>query len=114
MSASNELRALLIRFCSSKRTRTSKFSKGSPCDWNPLNITDPRTGQAFTDDGAWDFVVEHLRGGVELTPMTLDKPPGKKAWYFTAAGYGRAIIYIKLQPLGDSVLGRSFHLSEHN
>jgi hypothetical protein len=75
-------------------------------------MTDPRTGEAFTEDGAWDYVARSIADGIEIEVIDLDNPPGKKAYVMNLPSHDSQIpIYVKLQFGGDCVIGRSFHYS---
>jgi hypothetical protein len=77
-------------------------------------MTDPRTGEIFTEDGAWEYTAEMIRRGVDIEIIDLQFPPGKKAYVMLVPSHDPQIpIYIKLQLGGDSVIGRSFHYSTH-
>jgi len=107
----DSIRQELIRYAKSRRTRTTTFK---PHRWQPTALTDPRSGQAFTEEGAWEYVVEQLEAGVTIYKMTLDIPQGKTGYYFLmASNYSEKKIYVKLQICGNSVRGRSFHY-EHD
>jgi len=83
-----------------------------PCRWQPRQFTDPRSRQAFTDESAWEYIVQNLQANVEIQEMTLDKPAGAKGYVLKLAGANKRKIYVKLQICGDHVRGRSFHESE--
>src|SRR4051794_2055851 len=110
--ASISERSVLVRLCGSKRTRIVSFTPEMPCRWQPRQFTDPRTRQAFTDESAWSYIVQHIEEGVEIGEITLDRPPGAKAFVLLLPGVNPAKIYVKLQICGGRVLGRSFHESE--
>jgi hypothetical protein len=106
------IRVEIVRLASSARTRRTDFTAAYPTTWHPTGIADPRSMSAFTEAGAWEWVIEHVSSGVTLYPMILDKPPGRKAYYFEApAAFPPSMIYVKLQICGDHIRGRSFHLS---
>ena len=111
MSVSNDVRWQLIGLARSRRSRTSLFSPTRPTHWAPLEVRRPDTGEAFTPDGVWVFIVELLEGGCELDQIVLEQPPGKKAYVILANGWDDEKIYIKLQLGSGQVIGRSFHLS---
>lgn len=105
-------RGALIRLCGSKRTRIATFTPEMPCRWQPTQFTDPRTRQAFTEDGAWSYIVVHLEAGVEIQELILDRPPGARALVLLLPGVNAQNIYVKLQICAGKVVGRSFHESE--
>jgi len=111
---SSGTRRQLKQFASSRRTRRVQFSDEAPCDWGPLSLTDPRTGQAFTEDGAWEFICDSIQAGVPINEVELHHPPGKKGYELLLQGFGGVTLYVKLQIMGDHVRGRSFHQSYKN
>jgi hypothetical protein len=61
---------------------------------------------------AWHFIQAQLEAGCELKAVTLDKPPGRLAYEFTVIlEDNMPPVYVKLEPCGDKVFGRSFHYS---
>jgi hypothetical protein len=75
-------------------------------------MTDPRTGEIFTEDGAWEYVAEQIIAGVKIEIVELDHPPGKKGYAMLIPSHDHTMpIYVKLQLGGDCVIGRSFHYS---
>jgi hypothetical protein len=112
LSIEEGLRRRLIAMASSRRTRMVEFSRKAPCDWQANGITDPRTKQPFTEDGAWDYVCHHINSGVPIEVIELSNPPGKKAYVMLLpSNQPDLLIYVKLQVVGNGVLGRSFHYS---
>ncbi|MFT3711055.1 MAG: hypothetical protein QM817_25795 [Archangium sp.] len=105
------MRKLLSDRCQSSRTRTSEFSSEAPCDWRPTQVSDPNSGEPFTDEGAWLWVGELISGGVEIEMIVLEKPKGKTG-YVIKQPVGARVVYVKLQLLSATVFGRSFHYSE--
>jgi hypothetical protein len=85
-----------------------------PTHWSPQQVRDPRSGEAFTDEGAWLFVAELLEANHPVEVVILDKPPGKKGYVLICAGHPPEEIYIKLQMASGCVIGRSFHISIRN
>jgi len=83
-----------------------------PSRWSPTSITDPKTGCPFTEEGAWEYVVESLESGGSLEEVILKKPEGRKAYVLFLESKHNEKIYVKLQICGDYVRGRSFHYSE--
>ena len=108
---SNDIRATLARLARVRGTRTARFSPEIPTHWSPTEVTSPENGEAFTDDGAWDFIADAIEEGAPIQCIELDKPPKKKGYCLLLAGVGGAEIYVKLQLRGSLVIGRSFHLS---
>ena len=104
------VRAELRRLASAGRTRTSEFTKECPTEWRPHTVLDPRSGNPFTDAGAWDYVVEQLDAGCAIGTVVLRKPPGKTGYVLKLPGHpGQPLIYVKLQLGSGRVIGRSFH-----
>jgi hypothetical protein len=112
MAVSAEIRKRLIAFAQSRRSRRVEFTSRSPCRWQPRQFTDPRSGQAFTDEGAWEYIVQHLEADAVIEEIEMEKPPGSKGYVLHLPGINRETIYVKLQLCGDHVRGRSFHESE--
>jgi hypothetical protein len=112
MAGSASIRSRLIALAQSRRTRRVEFTTGAPSRWQPRQFTDPRFGQAFTDEGAWDYIVEMLRQEAVIEEIVLEKPPGKIGYVLKLPGANNRRIYVKLQVCGDHVRGRSFHESE--
>ncbi|HEY6254396.1 MAG TPA: hypothetical protein VIY51_01240 [Xanthobacteraceae bacterium] len=112
MAVSASIRTRLAAFAQSKRTRLVEFTRRSPSRWQPRQFTDPRSGQAFTDQSAWEYIVDHLQSGIPIEEKRLEKPPGAKGYVIHLPGANKRKIYVKLQICGDHVKGRSFHESE--
>jgi len=106
------IRVRLIRLCESKRTRRAIFTPEMPSQWQPRQFTDPRSRQAFTDDGAWNYISQSLSDGTTIEEIVLDQPAGAAGYVLMLAGANNRKIYVKLQICGDHVRGRSFHESE--
>lgn len=111
MTVSKGIRSELARFCKSRKTRKNKFSPTLPTDWAPQHVTNPVTNEAFTPDGAWEFVAGLLEAGHEIQTIVLKIPPGKKGYVLIVDGVTPQKIYIKLQIGSGFVIGRSFHIS---
>ncbi len=111
-SPPDEIRKELARLAGRSQTRQAKFSRQAPCDWRPQQVIDPRSGEPFTPEGAWEFIVEQIEGGAEIDVLLLEKPPGKKGYVLKLQGAeGEPTIYVKLQIMSGYVLARSFHYS---
>jgi len=108
---SNDVRGQLLQLCRSRRTRTAVFTRARPTHWAPGEVRHPDTGEAFTQDGAWEFVAAQIAGGVAIEAIALDKPPGKTGYVIKLQGFENDSIYIKLQLGSGVVVGRSFHVS---
>lgn len=104
----------MAKLASSKRTRSYDSSDERPCRWRPRSVIDPRTGEPFTADSAWERIVELLNSGYAIEEMVLDIPPGRKGYVMKVQGApGQNDLYIKLQLLSGTVHARSFHESEY-
>ncbi|GMO35221.1 hypothetical protein [Bradyrhizobium sp. TM233] len=106
------IRARLVRLCESKRSRRVIFTSDAPSQWQPRQFTDPRTRQAFTDEGAWTYISRALSDGAAIEEIVLERPPGASAYVLLLPGANSRKLYVKLQICGDHVRGRSFHESE--
>ena len=105
MAVPTPIRVRLIALAESRRTRRVEFTAAAPSKWQPRQVTDPRSGQAFTDEGAWNYIVNNL-ADVEIQEIILEKPQGAKGYVFLLPGANNATIYIKLQLCGDHIKGR--------
>jgi hypothetical protein len=108
-----ENRRQLARLARQKSKR--RVPRELPCDWQPRNIINPEDNQPFTLPGAWEFtarLLEDIEGQcVEI--ITLDRPAGTMA-YVMKCDLPTGEVYIKVHyGSGPSILGRSFHYSEH-
>lgn len=111
MAVSDDIRRQLVHLAASRKTRTTVFTSAMPVRWNPTNVLHPKTGVAFTQDGAWEFVRQLLEDGCEIEEIILNHPPGRTGYVIICDGYQGEKIYIKLQLGSGQVIGRSFHLS---
>ena len=110
MAVDDAIRRRLASFARSRHTRTRVFRPDRPCDWQATAITDPRSREVFTEDGAWQYVAEAIEAGVEIEVIELQQPPGKKGYVMNLASTDpKRPIYVKLQLGGSNVIGRSFH-----
>jgi hypothetical protein len=109
--ASDQDRAQLSKRASSRKTRTSAFSPRAPTKWHPTSLLDPATSEPFTEDSCWSFVAEAIDAGAPVEVIELKRPAGKRGFVMKLAGYATTTIYVKLQLLSETVLGRSFHES---
>lgn len=80
--------------------------------WQPRSVRRPDNGDFFSLTEAWAFVQRQMEEGIEIEIIILKQPPGKAGFVIKAPGYGGEVIYIKLQLVGDKVIGRSFHTSQ--
>ena len=94
------------------RKRKRIVPRDLPCRWLPWVVSDPRSGQPFTPNGAWDFVAERLEASEQICEITLDNPAGKKGYVMEIdLGVDVPKLYIKLQRGSGVAMGRSFHPS---
>jgi hypothetical protein len=111
VAVSDDVIQQLIRLAGARRTRITTFTAARPTHWEPASVRRPDSGESFTPDGAWVFVVELLMGGAAVDSIVLDKPPGKTGYVIICDGWAGEKIYIKLQLGSGVVVGRSFHVS---
>lgn len=91
-----------------KSARTTAWTRERPTDWRPTQCVDPRTGEYFTEAGAWEYIEELLIGGHPLEQIELEMPPGRIGYVLLVKRTPRDI-YIKLQLGSGKIHGRSFH-----
>lgn len=108
---SDDVRNELYRLARSGKSRTNRFDERRPTHWAPYEVRNPASGDTFTADSAWEFVADLIDGGIEITTITLDNPPGKTGYVILVDGFGGDRIYIKLQIGSGIIIGRSFHAS---
>ena len=109
-----EVRRRLAMFASRKEARFNEFARERPIEWRPSSIMNPRTGFYVSPLEAWALIVDELTAGCALEEIELQQPPGRKAYAFLIElepNSSRPPIYVKLELLGDRVIGRSFHYS---
>jgi hypothetical protein len=105
-------RCQLALFARQKRRR--RVPRELPCSWRPSEVINPDDNQPFTDSGAWEFIAQLLENAEQsVDVITLERPAGQSAFVMTCdLPTGR--VYIKVHyGHGPSILGRSFHYSEH-
>jgi hypothetical protein len=86
-----------------------------PCRWYPSEVANPEDGQPFTEPGAWVFIAQLLEDieGQCVEVISLDNPVGKSG-FVMKCDLPTGKMYIKVHyGHGPSILGRSFHYSEH-
>jgi hypothetical protein len=106
------VRRHLIRLVSRRGARVVRFSEERPCEWRPTTVLNPRTGICFSPLEAWHFIEEQLEAGCEIKVVELHWPPGRTAYVLKIeVEPGTRAIYVKLEPCGNKVFGRSFHYS---
>jgi hypothetical protein len=76
-------------------------------------VIDPRSEdrEPFTQDGAWNFIIELLESGHPMAQKALKVPAGKSGYVLIVASGEPEPIYIKLEIGSGVVIGRSFHYS---
>lgn len=107
----NDRRELARRALGGRKTRQASFSREAPTKWHPTSLRNPADGEPFTEDNCWTFIADAIRAGEPVEEMVLRKPAGKRGFVLKLAGHGGVIIYVKLQLLAETVMGRSFHES---
>ena len=102
----------LLRLSKRRSCRNTAFSPKIPCDWAPQTVWDTRFDRCFTQEGAWNYIIELLESGHRFIPKAMGKPPNTIG-YETVIDRGPNLppLYIKLQILGGTIFGRSFHNS---
>jgi len=109
-----EVRKQLIRQIRARRVRYGA-PPDRPTRIHYLQMVSPESGLPLTRSGMWHAIDQALDSGIPLQPVTLDRPPGERAWTFkfplTSA---EPLVYVKLQIIGSHVVLRSFHYSERD
>ncbi len=113
----DETRRILAKLASSRRTRLSGASAGRGARWKPEEVRNPRdrylTG-SFTEDTAWNLIVEKLREDYPVETIRLAKPPGATGHVMKIrieAGTPRLYIKVEMGRTRRRIFGRSFHYS---
>jgi hypothetical protein len=108
----DRIRRELIALVSRREARVNEFSKGRPTEWRPTTVNNPVTGLCFSPLEAWHFIQAQLQAGCEFSEVILKKPLGRKAYELSIQlEPSKRPVYIKIEPCGDRVFGRSFHYS---
>ena len=110
--ATGQDRSELARRSLSRKSRRTTFTRDMPTKWHPTSLLHPDSGEPFTGDNCWTFVANAIEAGWPIEVITLRKPQGKRGFVMHIDGYDGVKIYVKLQLLADSVVGRSFHESQ--
>src|SRR5437763_16067130 len=108
-----ENRRQLARLARQRSRR--RIPREFPCSWRPHEVTNPEDNQPFTDPGAWEFIALLLQDvqGQAVNVITLDRPAGQQAFVLLRPVPG-GNLYVKVHyGHGPTILGRSFHYSEH-
>ena len=116
MSVDQATRHQLVILARRSRSRTTAFSRDRPTEWRPGDVRNPGgvLDTHFTDSTAWECIASRLESGEEVEVIELHAPKGAK-------GYVMKIdlepdvpaLYVKLQLGSGTIIGRSFHYSEH-
>lgn len=109
-----ENRRQLARLARQKRNR--RVPRELPCTWQPWSVINPEDNQPFTDAGAWEFTAQLLEDteGQNVEVITLTERPAGTTAYVMKRDLPTGELYIKVHyGRGPSILGRSFHYSEH-
>lgn len=107
----------LLRCCNDEKRRISKFCAERPTVWKPQTVLDPNDseGRCFTDNAAWQYIVQCLEQNTPIQKIELDIPSGKTGYVMKIKQPDNKIIYIKLQLFNPpGVVGRSFHYSRYS
>lgn len=68
----------------------------------------------FTDPGAWDFIATKLEEGHPVEVIPMKKPPNSTGYVMKICLQADTpLLYVKLELVGGTVYGRSFHLSDY-
>ena len=105
-----EIRHQLIVLASRSKARVMEWTPERPSQIQLWQCPDPKTGEPFTETGAWEFIVEQLTAGLDLEEVELKKPPGRKAYVLRPClGLPGPTAYIKLELGTGTISLRSFH-----
>jgi hypothetical protein len=108
------IRRQLCLLARRKECRRTGVSSPYPGKWRPWTLIDPATDEPFTEAAAWELIAARLEGGEELTEVILENPPGRRAYSMEfLLPNDPQPLYVKLQLGPGTILGRSFHPSEH-
>lgn len=113
----DETRRILAKLASSRRTRRSGPSAARGALWSPGKVRNPRDRHlagSFTEDAAWNLIVEKLREGYPVETTRLVKSPRATGYVMKIRIEGGAPrLYIKLEMARTrrTIFGRSFHYS---
>lgn len=115
MSISEERRNELIRLACTPHLRKTQWSKTRPTKWLPRTVPNPADEfwGYYTNDAAWELIVDRLKVGHPVDEISLDKPPGTRGYVLRIPStQDEPEIYVKLEIHRGYVWGRSFHQSE--
>jgi hypothetical protein len=104
------IRHQLLALAGRKEARVTEFTRERPTEWQPGQVTNPRTGFCFTPREAWHVICDALRSNCSLEEVQLRHPPGRRAYAFTIEfGPRGPRVYVKLELGSGKIIGRSFH-----
>lgn len=109
-----ENRRQLARLARQKSKR--RVPRELPCTWQPWTVINSEDNQPFTEAGAWEFTAQLLEDIEEqdVEVITLTERPAGTTAYVMRCDLPTGELYIKVHyGHGPSILGRSFHYSEH-
>ena len=116
MSVGDAIRKELALLARRSSARFTRFSTSMPTDWRPQQVRNPWgvLDEYFTDAAAWELIAARLEEGHPVDVVSLRKPPGRKGYVMKIPlGDDVPPVYVKLQLGSGTVIGRSFHYSEH-
>ena len=117
MSIDESLRRQIARAARRPRLRKrGNFSPGRPTKWQPTQVIDPAAGLdgPFTNAGAWELIASKLDHGHDVEVINLRKPRGARGYVMKIRIDPNApMLYVKVEFRAGSIIGRSFHYSEH-
>lgn len=104
------------RYLVSLVEQEDKRNLDCPNDWEPYTVRDPAGGY-FTDESAWEFILQLLKSGHRFQEVLQHIPPkgAHRMAYFTVVTIDGFEVYIKIRPAqSHRIMGRSFHYSERS
>ena len=119
MSINDATRRQLANLAGRPSKRNAKFSRDRPTDWRPHQVRNPDAElgpphYVFTDAGAWELIASKLEHGHDVEEVKLLKPAGSTGYVMKIMlEETMPLLYVKLQLRHGTILGRSFHYSEH-
>jgi len=108
-----ERRCQLARHCRDKLHRHLWTGKG--CAWRAFQVPNAATDLPYGDQAAWGLIADSLEDpGTTITELVLQQPLGALSYWWIITQPSGLRIYVKIQigADGNSVIGRSFHISE--
>lgn len=111
-----ETRNQLALLARRSRARTSAFRRSRPTDWRPASVRNPEgvLDTHFTNTTAWEFIAARLEAGEPVEVIDLYRPQGAKGYVMKITlGANVPTLYVKLQLVSGTIIGRSFHYSEY-